>query len=160
VTTVATASRPRPGQDPVLGAALAVVAAGTVPGALALQVASELVATGMVRLRATAAELRAVGKDLRSVLRLAAAAMEDGFLDELRRGLEDISTAVTLIEHVSGQIEQALPVLDATAPTLGMINATLDQLNATIGQLEALPGVRIARRIVARPGGRPALLPD
>jgi hypothetical protein len=102
----------------------------------------------VTRLRLVLAELTRTACEVRDLVRALALAVEDGFLDEVRLGLRELPRTVALIEHVSGQIEQALPVLDATTPTLGMVNATLDQLNATVAQLDALPGVRIARRIV------------
>lgn len=84
----------------------------------------------------------------RTVLVHLAAALEDGALDDLRAGLTDIGVAVELMQTMTVQIEQALPVLDATAPALGVMNGTLAQLNATAVQIEGLPGVRMARRLV------------
>jgi hypothetical protein len=84
----------------------------------------------------------------RTVLVHLAAALEAGALDDLRAGLADIGVAVDLMQTMTVQIEQALPVLDATAPALGMVNGTLAQLNATAVQIEGLPGMRMARRLV------------
>ncbi len=89
---------------------------------------------------------------LQRVLLVVADAVEDGFLEELRAGLRDVRAAVELMQTVSGQLDQAMPVLDATTPALRVMNSTLTQLNATIAQLDALPGVRMARRFVGRPG--------
>lgn len=88
---------------------------------------------------------------LRIVLLRVAEAMEDGLLEDLVAGLRALSEAVELIDTVSGQIDRALPVLDATAPTLGLMNGTLAQLNTTLTQIDAIPGVRMARKLVTRP---------
>ena len=108
------------------------------------------------RLRAeVAAALREVtltASALRTVLVAVADAVEDGFVDELRTGLRDVGLAVELMDVVTRQLDQAMPVLDATAPTLGVMNSTLAQLDGTLAQLDALPGVRMARRFVGRPG--------
>lgn len=122
-------------------------------------VAAEVVGYGAARgerlveqVGVLARELTVTVKALQRVLLVVADAVEDGFLDELRGGLRDISVAVELITVVNGQLEQAMPVIDATAPTLKVMNSTLAQLNGTIAQLEALPGLRMARRFVGRPG--------
>lgn len=127
-------------------------------------VAAELVTLGVDRgervagqLGTLAREVTVTAKALQKVLLLVAEALEDGFLDELRAGLRDVATAVELMAVVNAQLEQAMPVIDATAPTLRVMNTTLAQLNGTIAQLEGLPGVRIARRFVGRPGA-PELL--
>ncbi len=103
----------------------------------------------------TAAVLAEVWLTARTVQRLLAAvadAVDDGLLAELRSGFEDIRRAVELMEQVTVQIDQALPVLEATAPALGLMNGSIAQLNATVTQLEGLPGVRMARKLVSRPG--------
>jgi hypothetical protein len=97
-------------------------------------------------------ELTVTAKALQRVLVAVADAVEDGFLDELRGGLRNVAVAVELMAVVNQQLEQAMPVIDATAPTLKLMNTTLAQLNGTIAQLETFPGVRIARRFVGRPG--------
>jgi hypothetical protein len=97
-------------------------------------------------------EIGVTAQALQQVLLAVADAVEDGFLDELRAGLRDVAIAVELISVVNDKLDQAMPVLDATAPTLKLMNSTLTQLNGTIAQVEALPGVRMARRFVARPG--------
>jgi len=53
---------------------------------------------------------------------------------------------------VTVQIDQAMPVLEATAPALGLMNGSIAQLNSTVAQIEGLRGVRMARRLVSRPG--------
>lgn len=98
-----------------------------------------------------AAESLATLRALRVLLHQLAEAVEEGLVEEMRQGMADMARAVALMEQVADQMEQALPVLDATAPTLGMVNGTLAQLNATVAQVEALPGMRIARRLVSRP---------
>jgi hypothetical protein len=98
-------------------------------------------------------EVSVTAKALQTVLLTVAEAMDDGFLDELRAGMHHVAAAVELMAVVSAQLDQAMPVLDATTPSLKVMNSTLAQLNATITQLETLPGVRIARRLVARPAG-------
>jgi hypothetical protein len=104
------------------------------------------------RLGAVLHELTITARALQKVVLVVAEAVEDGFLDELRSGLRDITHAVELMAVVSSQLDQAMPVLDATAPSLKVMNSTLTQLNSTIAQLDTLPGVRIARRFVGRPG--------
>lgn len=125
-----------------------------------LTLSLELVALGAERgerltdqLGALLGELTLTAQALQRLLLALADAVEDGFLDELRGGLRNISSAVELMATVSDQLDQAMPVLDATTPSLKVMNSTLAQLNATITQLEALPGVRMARRIVGRPTG-------
>ena len=88
---------------------------------------------------------------LQRLLLVLADAIEDGLLVELRSGFADIRRAVELMEQVTMQIDNALPVLEATAPALGLMNGSIAQLNATVAQLEGLPGVRMARRLVSRP---------
>jgi len=88
---------------------------------------------------------------LQRLLLVVADAIEDGLLLELRSGFTDIRRAVELLEQVTVQIDNALPVLEATAPALGLMNGSIAQLNATVVQLEGLPGVRMARRLVSRP---------
>ena len=88
---------------------------------------------------------------LQRLLLVVADAIEDGLLVELRSGFADIRRAVELMEQVTVQIDNALPVLEATAPALGLMNGSIAQLNATVAQLEGLPGVRMARRLVSRP---------
>ena len=88
---------------------------------------------------------------LQRLLLVVADAIEDGLLVELRSGFADIRRAVELMEQVTAQIDNALPVLEATAPALGLMNGSIAQLNATVAQLEGLPGVRMARRLVSRP---------
>jgi hypothetical protein len=97
-------------------------------------------------------ELTVTARALQKVALVVAEAVEDGFLDELRAGLRDVAHAVELMAVVSSQLDQAMPVLDATAPSLKVMNTTLAQLNGTIAQLDTFPGVRIARRFVGRPG--------
>lgn len=97
-------------------------------------------------------EVTVTARALQQVLLAVADAVDDGLLDELRVGLQHVSAAVDLMAVVSTQLDQAMPVLDATTPTLRLMNSTLAQLNGTIAQLEGLPGVRIARRFVGRPG--------
>ena len=88
---------------------------------------------------------------LQRLLLVVADAIEDGLLVELRSGFADIRRAFELMEQVTLQIDNALPVLEATAPALGLMNGSIAQLNATVAQLEGLPGVRMARRLVSRP---------
>ncbi len=88
---------------------------------------------------------------LQRLLLVVTEAIEDGLLLELRDGFADIRRAVELMEQVTVQIEQAMPVLEATAPALGLMNGSIAQLNATVAQLEGIPGVRMARRLVSRP---------
>ena len=97
-------------------------------------------------------ELTITARALRTVLLAVAEAVDDGFLDELRVGLQHVAAAVELMAVVSTQLDRAMPALDATTPTLTLMNSTLAQLNGTIAQLDGLPGVRIARRFVGRPG--------
>ena len=97
-------------------------------------------------------EVTITAKALHQVLLALAEAVDDGLVDELRAGLRNVAVAVELMAVVNQQLDQAMPVIDATAPTLKVMNTTLAQLNSTIAQLEALPGVRIARRFVGRPG--------
>lgn len=96
-------------------------------------------------------ELTLTAQAVQRLLMALADAVEDGFLDEVRGGLRNISSAVELMATVSDQLDQAMPVLDATTPALKVMNSTLAQLDATIVSLEALPGVRMARRFVGRP---------
>lgn len=98
-----------------------------------------------------AAESIATLGAIRVLVHQLAEAVEQGLVEEMRQGMVDMARAVALMEQVANQMEQALPVLDATAPTLGMVNGTLAQLNATVAQVEALPGLRMARRLVSRP---------
>jgi hypothetical protein len=132
------------------------VAAGAITP---VTVAAELLGLGVERggraasrMGTVAREVTVTARALQKVLLAVAEAVEDGFLDELRAGLRDVATAVELVALVNAQLEQAMPVIDATAPTLRVMNTTLAQLNGTIAQLEGLPGVRIARRFVGRPG--------
>lgn len=125
-----------------------------------LTISLELVALGAERgerladqLSALLGELTLTAQAMQRLLLALAEAVEDGFLEELRGGLRNISSAVELMATVSEQLDQAMPVLDATTPALRVMNSTLDQLNATIAQVEALPGVRMARRFVGRPAG-------
>ncbi len=104
------------------------------------------------QLAALLRELGVTAAATQKVLVALAEAIDEGFLDEVRGGLRNISAAVELMATVSEQLDQAMPVLDATTPTLKVMNSTLAQLNSTIAQLEALPGVRMARRFVGRPG--------
>jgi hypothetical protein len=97
-------------------------------------------------------ELTTTARALQTVLLAVADAVDDGFLDDLRAGLQHVAAAVELMAVVSTQLDQAMPVLDATTPTLKVMNSTLAQLNGTIAQIDGLPGVRIARRFVGRPG--------
>jgi hypothetical protein len=97
-------------------------------------------------------ELTVTARAMQKVLLVVAEAMEEGFLEELRIGLHNVAVAVELMATVNQQLDQAMPVLDATTPTLKLMNSTLAQLNSTIAQLDALPGVRMARRFVGRPG--------
>lgn len=97
-------------------------------------------------------ELAVTARAVQQVMLALADAVEDGLLDELRAGLGNVAVAVELMAVVNQQLDQAMPVIDATAPTLKVMNTTLAQLNSTITQLDALPGVRIARRFVGRPG--------
>jgi hypothetical protein len=94
-------------------------------------------------------------KALQRLLLVLADAIEDGLLVELRDGFADIRRAVELMEQVTLQLDQAMPVLEATAPALGLMNGSIAQLNSTVAQLEGIPGVRMARRLVSRP--QPAL---
>ena len=94
----------------------------------------------------------------RIVLLRVADALEAGLLDDLVAGMEDVSRAVALVERVSGQVDQALPVLDSATPTLALMNSTLAQLEVTLAQLQSMPGVRMAKRLVGRPGQRGATL--
>ena len=97
-------------------------------------------------------EVSVTARAMQQVLLAVADAVDDGLIDELRMGLRHVAVAVELMAVVNAQLEQAMPVLDATAPTLKVMNTTLAQLNSTITQLDALPGVRMARRFVSRPG--------
>lgn len=103
------------------------------------------------QLGALLVELRLTTQAMQRLLLALADAVEDGFLEEVRGGLRNISSAVELMATVSDQLDQAMPVLDATTPALRVMNSTLAQLDASIAQLEALPGVRMARRFVGRP---------
>lgn len=93
----------------------------------------------------------------RVVLLRVADALEAGLLDDLVAGMEDVSRAVALVERVSDQVDQALPVLDSATPTLALMNSTLAQLELTLAQLQAMPGVRMAKRLVGRPAREPVL---
>lgn len=104
------------------------------------------------RMSSFAHEVTITAKALQLVLLALADAVDDGLVDELRAGLRNVAVAVELMAVVNEQLDQAMPVIDATAPTLKVMNTTLAQLNSTIAQLEALPGIRIARRFVGRPG--------
>lgn len=116
----------------------------------------------LARLRATSAEAARRGSLLlaetvatllaaRAVLLHLARALDEGLLETVADGVAGIREAIELMDRVSRQIDQAMPVLDATAPTLGLMNGTLAQLNTTLAQIDALPGVRMARRLVVRP---------
>lgn len=133
-----------------------VVAGGATPATLAI----DLVRYGADRgdalreqLGVVLREVTLTARALQRLLLVVTEALEDGLLVELRSGFGDIRRAVELMEQVSGQIESAMPVLEATGPTLGLMNGSIAQLNATVAQLEGLPGVRMARRLVSRPGG-------
>jgi hypothetical protein len=102
--------------------------------------------------RVVLAEVWTTTRAVQRLLLVVADAIEDGLLLELRSGFADIRRAVELMEQVTVQIDQAMPVLEATAPALGLMNGSIAQLNATVAQLEGLPGVRMARRLVSRPG--------
>lgn len=135
--------------------AVTVTAGAITPVTLAAEAGAYVAARGeraVSRAGALLHELSVTAKALQTVVLVVAEAVEDGFLDELRAGLHHVATAVELMAVVNAQLEQAMPVIDATAPTLKVMNTTLTQLNATIAQLEGLPGVRIARRFVGRPG--------
>jgi hypothetical protein len=108
---------------------------------------------GVLREQSSAvlAEVWLTTRALQRLLLVVADAIEDGLLLELRSGFADIRRAVELMEQVTVQIEQAMPVLEATAPALGLMNGSIAQLNATVAQLEGIPGVRMARRLVSRP---------
>jgi hypothetical protein len=110
---------------------------------------------GVLREQSSAvlAEVWLTTRALQRLLLVVADAIEDGLLLELRSGFADIRRAVELMEQVTVQIEQAMPVLEATAPALGLMNGSIAQLNATVAQLEGIPGVRMARRLVSRPAG-------
>lgn len=97
------------------------------------------------------AEVWLTTRALQRLLLVVADAIEDGLLLELRSGFADLRRAVELMEQVTVQIDQALPVLEATAPAFGLMNGSIAQLNSTVAQLEGLPGVRMARRLVSRP---------
>lgn len=136
--------------------ALTVTAGALTPVTISVEVARHGAGRGerlASRLGVLLRELRLTATALHTVLLAVAEAVEDGFVDELRAGLREVAVAVELMAVVNQQLDRAMPVLDATTPTLGVMNATLAQLNATISQLDTLPGVRMARRLVARPGG-------
>ena len=101
---------------------------------------------------AVLSEVWLTARTVQRLMMAVADAIDDGLLAELRSGFEDIRRAVELMEQVTVQIDQALPVLEATAPALGLMNGSIAQLNSTVAQLEGLPGVRMARRLVSRPG--------
>ncbi len=118
-------------------------------------VATAGVATGVVAVAVpwrVATEVALTLRALRVIVHRLAVAVEEGLLEDIRTGLDEMSRTVALMEQMTRQMDQALPVLDATAPALGMVNGTLSQLTATVAQVEGLPGVRIARRFVGRPG--------
>lgn len=130
------------------------LAVAVTPGTLGVDVLS----AGLALLRGAAERGRLLRQEslvslraARGLLHALADAVDEGLLDEVTAGLADVRTAVALMEKVSQQLDQAMPVLHATTPTLGMVNATLAQLDATVSQLDALPGVRLARRFVGRP---------
>jgi hypothetical protein len=102
-------------------------------------------------------EVAVTAKAVQQVTLALAEAVDDGLIDELRLGLRHVAVAVELMAVVNQQLDQAMPVLDATTPTLRLMNTTLTQLNSTMAQVDALPGVRMARRFVARPGGPEAV---
>lgn len=135
--------------------AVTVTAGAITPLTLAVDVANHGAATGerlVGRVSTLLHEVTVTAQAMQQVLLALAEAVEDGLVDELRVGLRNIAVAVELMAVVNHQLDQAMPVIDATAPTLKVMNTTLAQLNSTIAQLDALPGVRIARRFVGRPG--------
>lgn len=73
-------------------------------------------------------------------------AIEDGLIDELRAALSQVEGAVDLVGAISQQIDQAMPIFDATGPALGLVNTTIEQVNA-------LPGAKFVRRRITRSGG-------
>lgn len=87
----------------------------------------------------------------RIVLLRVADALEEGPIDDLGAGLEDVSRAAALVERVSGQVDRALPVLDSATPTLALMNSTLAQLELTLAQLQSMPDVRMTKRLAGRP---------
>lgn len=121
-----------------------------------LEVARLRVAAAWLRWRRMLRDVGETAAAGRTLLLAVAEAVDDGLLEEVRSGMHQVAVAVELMEQVNRQMAEALPVLNATAPSLGMVNATLAQLDATVGQLDALPGVRLARRFVARPAPTPA----
>lgn len=135
--------------------AVTVTAGAITPFTLAVDVVNHGAVTGervIGRMGTLLHEVTVTAKALQQVLLALADAVEDGLVDELRAGLRNVAVAVELMAVVNQQLDQAMPVIDATAPTLKVMNTTLAQLNGTIAQLDALPGVRIARRFVGRPG--------
>ena len=83
-------------------------------------------------------------------------ALEAGLLDEVRVAMLRLDEAVTTMGRVSDQMEQAMPLLDATGAGIGLVNTTI---GTTIGSVQGLPGVGLVRRF-SRPGaaGAPALV--
>jgi hypothetical protein len=140
--------------------AVTVTAGAMTPVTIAAEVVTLGAATGERVAGQVGTFLHEVGvtaRAMQQVLLALADAVDDGLIDELRMGLRHVAVAVELMAVVNAQLEQAMPVLDATAPTLRVMNTTLAQLNSTITQLDALPGVRIARRIVSRPASPEAV---
>ena len=137
------------------GTTVTVAAGAMTPLTLAVDAVHHGAETGgrvAARMSSFAHEVSITAKALQQVLLALAEAVDDGLVDELRAGLRNVAVAVELMAVVNQQLDQAMPVIDATAPTLKVMNTTLAQLNSTIAQLEALPGIRIARRFVGRPG--------
>jgi ABC-type transporter Mla subunit MlaD len=79
----------------------------------------------------------------RPVIAGLADAMETGLLDDVRAALRSLDDAVELVGTLSHQLEQALPIFDATGPALGLVNTTIEQVNA-------LPGAKFVRRRITR----------
>jgi hypothetical protein len=78
-------------------------------------------------------------------------AVEDGLIDDVRAALVRIDDAVTIVTTVSQQIEQAMPVLDATAGGIGVVGSTI---GTTIGTVQAIPGARLISRRIGLGGRR------